>query len=389
MLMKMKKTKYCFPVVGLLVAALAFVSCHRPDEDSSDVDVAIGMSSSVSNRHFSTRAGIINNLPGFQEQGSFGVFGWKEATNPYSLLIFDNVEVTSYDPDATDTDPAKSAWQYSPIRYWDKSATHYYFGAYAPKLPTTASGVTGPSVAHSGDAASNQAYTINSIPNWQTATTGYDLMVAYDHNTPSYYLTEEKDAGNNIIRQAGYVNLEFSHILSQLVINTRLISAPNEVTYRITKLEIGQNEDGKRVPEGDDATNNTSTYNFSYGSSSQAGSFGAFVPGTATIYSDATGHEVTDPTTLVCTNFAVPFTVTNGIYLTIHYTSTKRGVVTQEPAVTYPLVDESSNNILAFEQGKRYTATILFEKGKVIDLIDVAIAVWQTGGSESHDVFNW
>ncbi len=70
----------------------------------------------------------------FEAEGNtFGVFGFKQTKTQTDAQVFDNQKVeyksglsTSQGYDAT-TD-----WTYSPLKYWDKSATAYNFYAYAP-----------------------------------------------------------------------------------------------------------------------------------------------------------------------------------------------------------------------------------------------------------------
>lgn len=497
----MKKLTLCSLLAGLLMVALTVVSCrkHVPDVPVEDVAICL-TSSSFSGRSSSssTRAGVIGSLSEFQSQGTFGVFGWKEAANPYSLLIFDNVEVTSYDPDANDADPTKSAWQYSPIRYWDKSATQYYFGAYAPHVSSTSG--SGIYADYNGTNASDQQFTLHNIPNWQPLMTNPKALnkSVTDWNDPNYgtlyytnvndsttywvdtdndgtynssvdYLIVWEDVNNDGSREGcvdidrdgqvsssdvvkvlidtnsngqvdtgeswnslvwpevtpcdlmeatshgtatdyhvddtsvnvderGVVNLNFSHILAQLVIKVKTVAAPNRTEFHITRLEIGVNEDGKRVPVGD----GESSYTLVFGSNGPSKSFETS-GGTATLFDGApflsplvTGNV--EGSTL-CSHLVVPFTVSDfnnpssalstSINLKITYTSTKDGVLFREDTVELPLMSTPTENLLTLEAGKRYTTTIVFNKGKVIDLLDVAVSQWTPNGSQLKYFYNW
>ena len=489
----MKKLTLCSLLFTLLMVAVTFVSCRKHDPDVPAEDVVIGMMSSYVSGHSSSRA-IINDLADFQTQGNFGVFGWKEATTPYSLLIFDNVEV-DYDASATPV-----TWVYSPIRYWDKSAIKYYFGAYAPHVSSTSgSGIYASYDNTYSTAASNQQFTLNDIPNWQPlmsnpkalnqsvvdwdddgtvdgklfytnvndpttywvdidnnatydpnvdyvivwqdvntdgnnegcvnneivkvlidtdnngtpdpgesweslvwpSVTSYDLMTATSNGTTTDYHVDDTSVN---VEERGVVELNFSHILAQLVIKVKTISAPNRTQFHITKLEIGVDQDGKRVPEGDDTSENKSSYTLVFGSNppTPAGSF-VTTGGTATLFDGApflsplVSGDVEGST--ICSHLVVPFTVSDFnnpssavstcINLKITYTSTKDGVLFRDDTVDLPLMSSPTENLLTLEAGKRYTTTIVFNKGKVIDLLDVAVSQWKPGQSQDQFFYNW
>ena len=498
----MKKLTLCSLLFTLLMVAVTFVSCRKHDPDVPAEDVVIGMMSSYVSGHSSSRA-IIHDLADFQTQGNFGVFGWKEATTPYSLLIFDNVEV-DYNAFATPV-----TWEYSPIRYWDQSAIRYYFGAYAPHVSSTAgSGIYASYDKTYSTSASTQQFTLNDIPNWQplmsnpkalnqsvidwdgdgtadgklfytnvndpatywvdtdddvtynssvdylivwqdvnnddimegcvdsdrdgdvsstdvvkvlidtnnngTPDSGeswnalvwpevisYDLMTATSDGTTTDY--HVNDTGVDLNKR-GVVDLNFSHILAQLVIKAKTISAPNRTQFHITKLEIGVDEDGKRVPEGDDTNENKSSYTLVFGSNppTPPSSF-VTTGGTATLFDGApflsplVSGDVEGTT--VCSHLVVPFkvedfnnpssAVSTCINLKVTYTSTKDGMLFREDTADLPLMSSPTENLLALEAGKRYITTIVFNKGKVIDLLDVAVSQWKPGNSQDQFFYNW
>ena len=101
----------------------------------------------------------------------------------------------------------------------------------------------------------------------------------------------------------------------------------------------------------------------------------------------------------LCSHLVVPFTVSDfnnpssalstSINLKITYTSTKDGVLFREDTVELPLMSTPTENLLTLEAGKRYTTTIVFNKGKVIDLLDVAVSQWTPNGSQLKYFYNW
>lgn len=422
----MKKLTFCSPLFTLLMVAVTFVSCRKHDPDVPDEDVAIGMMSSSVLGHSSTRA-IINSLEDFQDQGTFGVFGYKHnATSTVansSLLIFDNVEVSSYSGNG-DTDPnTKESWEYSPLRYWDKTATRYYFGAYSPKLDDYTSSPTALSVSAETICSSvadgtnttnitSLSFTIHNIPNWQltggvalnSTPTPYDLMVAHDNNTPLHYLTQEVDGENNVTRQAGYVNLSFSHILSMLKVYVSYPSMTDGYLYdyEVTEISIGD-VDGQ-YPKTDGTSSYTlNYYDYDHNNPSPvtetAGS-------SSVIYNSTIGNGVSALKTpqLVCSYLVIPFsgtTANENLTLTVTYDEWKYDTAANKEAKIKTDGHATKTNtavtsaiplspaVSAFEPGKIYEANIIFDKGKIVELTAVYVKDWQTALQGDHPLYNW
>lgn len=71
----------------------------------------------------------------FETKGnSFGVFGFKTTDTQTDARVFNNVRVEYQDGLTVSTNgyEATTDWAYSPLVYWDKTATAYNFFAYAP-----------------------------------------------------------------------------------------------------------------------------------------------------------------------------------------------------------------------------------------------------------------
>jgi len=427
----MKKLTLCLPLPALLLVMLAFVSCHKPGTDEPAEDMAIGMmSSSVSNRSSFTRA-IIDNLDAFKTQGNFGVFGWKEATNPYSLLVFDNVEVKWED---SDSDGTPDAWQYDPLRYWDKSAIRYYFGAYAPytaKEETSADPADTDihySYAETSGSPVSRSFTLSRIPQWQLvdscvatklttlettvndpsfdpATSTYspnacaetnvnvaDVMTAYSHNTPTFYTTQQGTMDY-------FVQLDFKHILAQMEFKVRFKSGPNNVVYHVMGLELKSGNNTPEIPlmdnvfthqytfEQDGVTDDTfvpaATNTLVKGTTASLYPTGV-TPGVKVISRENVEH-------LICCYLVAPFEVTNSIDLVVHYTAEVPGLTPPETFTPEPfsLKVDATTLLTSIEAGKKYTTTIVFDKGQLIDLLDVAISEWKDVVNDDHDVYNW
>ena len=430
----MKKTRQYFLSIGngrafllaLLVTVFTFTSCRKPHEDVIVKDVPISMSSSMSALS-STRAGVIDELSDFETQGTFGVFGYKQKSDASnSLYVFENEAVTYSLSDSND--PTSGSWSYGDTRFWDKSAEYYYFGAYAPKLDEGTDESEELAVSYDED---EYTFTLHQSPNWQLAKYGVttltgepptwtytektageensgsaapvDMMVASDHNTPAFYLTEQKDDDNIVIREAGYVNLTFSHILAQLVFNVKFKSGPNNVAFQITDLTIGADTEGNKLPAENGTT--SFTYPFKVVSPSDVPEYQFEVGEPVSLYPtgeypvevmrEKTGLDPEDDYVeyLVCSYLVVPFTVSSSIDMVVKYTSQYTGVegIPAENHQTDPisLRVDTETLLKAIEAGKKYTVTILFDKGQVVDLLDVAISEWSDAGSVDRDVYNW
>lgn len=429
----MKKITLCSLFSVLFLVLLVFVSCHKPSTDEPAEDVAIGMmSSSVAGRTSSTRA-IIDNLDAFKTHGTFGVFGWKEATSPFSLLVFDNVKVEWTD---TDSNGTADAWEYSPIRYWDKAAIRYYYGAYAPYTAKEESSADPAdkdihySYSETTGTSVTRSFTLSRIPQWQLvdscdatklgtleatvndpsfdpATSTYspsacaetnagvvDVTTAYSHNTPTFYTTQQ--AAMNY-----FVQLDFKHILAQMEFKVKYKSGPNNVEYRITGLELKSGAGSSEIP----LMNKVFSHEYTF---EQDGVTDAtFVPaatntlvtGTATSLfptGKASGVKVIakrEVEHLICNYLVVPFAVASGssIDLVVHYTAQAVGLTEPEAVTTEPfsLKLDASTLLTAIEAGKKYTTTIVFDKGQLIDLLDVAISNWTDVANNDHEVYNW
>lgn len=429
----MKKLTLCspFPIILLLVL-LVFVSCRKPGTDEPAEDVAIGMmSSSVAGRTSFTRA-IINNLEAFKTQGNFGVFGWKEAASPYSLLVFDNVKVEWKD---TDSDGTADAWQYDPLRYWDKAAYRYYYGAYAPYTTKEETSSADPAdtdihyaYSETSGTPATRSFTLSRIPQWQLAdhcdatklatvetavndpsfdpstyspyacaetnTSVVDVTTAYSHNTPTFYTTQQ-NAMNY------FVQLDFRHILAQMEFRVKFKSGPNNVKYYITGLELKSGAASSEIPLVGEKFAHTYTFEQDgvTDDSFVPAASNTLVTGTTTsLYptGETPGVKVIrnkDIEHLICCYLVAPFTVASGssIDLVVHYTAQAVGLTEPEAVTTEPfsLKLDASTLLTAIEAGKKYTTTIVFDKGQLIDLLDVAISNWADVANNDHDVYNW
>ena len=230
------------------VTALVFAGCSNEvlvDNSINEVkDNTIGFSV-FANKATKVNTNNKNTLNFFYKE--FKVSGWKytDAWKP----VFDNVVNEYFTADTQGhfvytTAPAKPsdewasaanlattpAWYYQDVRYWDKFATKYQFGAFAPKdaLVTVANDPSANDckITFASDASRYTVETTNlmATPSTELAYTGFttDLMTAVSHVTSA----------------STGVALTFNHELAKfdikLVLNNQVKTNQNVVVNEIT-----------------------------------------------------------------------------------------------------------------------------------------------------------
>lgn len=202
------------------LAALALVACSENEmQNPSEFETAIGFETFAAkatrgaDNSGSTASG---DLSDYHE--TFVISGYKQIASEEPVWVFDKQTVKYASSEAV--------WSYKPVRFWDKSASGYFFYAAAPqsnswsfnqttKLYTYSNlELTGESIA-SSDAINSAAYFGD-----------YDLMLA--HNVEGYTAYNSNP-----------VNLEFDHILSRFNIGVRMSDQVSSGDVVITLKEIG------------------------------------------------------------------------------------------------------------------------------------------------------
>lgn len=189
------------------VAALALASCSNDiliDEikNNETLEVGIGFSTFTDLVTKAENSGVTATHGLESYQTSFKVWGSKYIQGETPVVVFEGQDVLY----------SSSAWSYSPLRFWDKSAEKYDFYAAAPSNPTTAGWVwdnsskklsladfevDGETIAPS---ASIDAKAV--LPN------NKDIMISDDVTSYSTYTSDA-------------VNLVFNHILSRFNIGIK------------------------------------------------------------------------------------------------------------------------------------------------------------------------
>ena len=136
------------------------------------------------------------------DEGQFTVWGWKTQTDNTVTPIFEGQEVNW---DAT------KGWTYSPIKYWDKTAT-YEFYAVAPKKGAATYELN------------NKKFIIEDVASGAANSTTYYLITrnAHSHSGAS----------------GGTVNFTFSHIMSKITIKVQQGTLANNKVVTLTDLNV-------------------------------------------------------------------------------------------------------------------------------------------------------
>jgi len=343
--MKMNKLHIiCISLCLLLTACYKDPEVWGPEQPGQPEVEEIPISLSASSSGMDTRA-IIADDAGLQAT-NLGVFAYKEVAGN-KTRVFDNVELDFVD----------GAWTYSPLKYWDRTAT-YYFVSYSPWN----AGVEYSEI--------NHQLTINNIPNWQ----------AIDANAKDYVVANDFGvAEGEYITPNGVqpVNLGFKHILCQLEV--RVLKNPFLMnTYTLSDISY------KNVPEKGSSA--TYLYSAPTGNNEAGPSMeGVGRMDVSTIeqaQSMATPNAVIpgDPAQAAATtikHLVAPFS-NNDFTITLNYSI--NGAAADPVTVDAGLDQLESNN--------RYVITLTFNSGADISA-DVKVMDWVDDEVETDDKYNW
>lgn len=224
----------------LLATAALFAACASDSvrENIADDQVEIGFSTyiqkPVASKADNSTATALKGLEAYHQ--NFVVNGFKTVAND-PIQVFEGQEVTA----VLGTDGAATgAWTYSPVSYWDKSASAYTFYAAAP-----------------ADAAWNFAdnkYTLeftvsgSSLDIEERATPDAAANLGDD----DMMIATDKTANNTNGNFGGTVEFTFNHILSRF--NIAISTSITDGVVTLKSLEVnGLNKSGKfdeTIPDG-------------------------------------------------------------------------------------------------------------------------------------------
>ena len=319
--------------IGSLLC-LAVQSCRQEThplipEDPEEVPISMNATSVEA---METSRALITDDSELQAVG-FGVYATKQVASNNPVLVFNNVNV-KYE--------ATEGWDYSPKRYWDRTAT-YNFEAYAPY-----------SINESTSYVSlTNILTISNIPYWQEiGNNTIDYLVANSSGTAENYLSNATSTA---------VSFNFSHILSQFIVHIVKDGNFAHTKYQVKKVEY------INVPASDGETNYTNTSKFTD------------ISGTSTIERFSGENEVTQTAAdNTLPHLVVPFTLTDDKKVQVKVTYTVAGTERNKT------VDTGITQLLA---GKRYELTLTF-KGAVIEP-SLEIKKWEDVTVDEDPKYNW
>ena len=174
-----------------------------------------------------------------KENAGFGVFGFKKVIETSSLL-FDNQLVhpdpTSYTVNTEH--PEYTDWVYSPLRFWDLTASYQFIGYWPYSAATSGTGFYVTTSVPDSPTPIEDAHKqiiLHNVPNWQLVDgTENDIMTATSvgRYNPDYSFL-------------GSVRMSFRHVLSQLVVKAYYIgnNIDNSGGVEIQEITLIESDD--------------------------------------------------------------------------------------------------------------------------------------------------
>lgn len=332
-------------VAAYSVLLFTAISCAQDMPSTPQQEqIPISMSASAVESMESTRA-LITDDNGLQEVG-FGVYATKKVASNNPVLVFDNEKVYY-----------SSVWKYDNTKYWDRTAT-YNFVAYAPYSVSVS--------ASTSYALSTNTLTIKDIPYWQTINKDVtDYLVANSSGSADYYLTQQQTSTA--------VNFNFSHILSQLVINVVKDANLTNTEYKVKKIEY------INVPASEGKANCT------YSSPSSTPSFSEI----SITSSSSNPSSVSMLTGEMVVTLADANDIITLPHLVVPFTLSDKKVQVE---VTYTVAGTERNKtvdtgITQLEAGKRYELTLTFKGADIVP--SLSIEPWTDVSVDEDPKYNW
>ena len=374
----------------LVATAALVISCANNDVRNEIVEseVPIGFTKVYIEKGTKAITTGAYTTANFETLGNtFGVFAFKQTASQTDYSIFgttttdgvttiNDVEVEYKNGLSTDIYEGATDWAYSPLKYWDKTATEYNFFAYAPHQ----SDFTG-TAAITGSKSAGFSFSITGFEQATTQASMIDLMTD---------MTSQKSVTNSTTKKIGEndVAFTFGHILSNINVEMavspalKLDNTANPVT--VVSVSLGDIKmDG--------------TYNYSTSASawtlSETPNEVAFA-GTQTsgnVFAsdalkavDATADDGGFTAVPAMTNLLfVPQSVNADYAITIQY---KIGVEVFDKTIKLSEFKNASNSALAtWASGYKYTYRIVIGPNPI--LFDItAVSEWGTGGVYTYTI---
>lgn len=219
----------------IIIAAvtLAFTACSDRDmrNDIQDEQVEIGFSTFTGKltRAENSNATAKNALN--THHTTFEVWGYKTINSDKSLVFgADNGAGTEIDWNSTD-----NIWQYSPLRFWDKSASSYSFFAAAPE--SAAWTYTNDKISLANFSVDGSSLDASSSIDADADFGTQDIMISEDVTVlPAAYTTAK-------------VQLDFIHLLTRLNIGIKKSATLNDYYVKLKSIKVYNLVDGGNFSE--------------------------------------------------------------------------------------------------------------------------------------------
>jgi len=283
----MKKNLFIIAATALVLASCGDVDTFKNDIQNGNEDEAINFASFTQKATRATEnSGANYNWVFLTHHANFAVWGYKN-TEITAVFNEDAVTAGGTSPDYTFT--------YSPKRYWDKSATTYYFYAAAPATASmwTFNGVTND---ENQDQSAGYFTTSSTLTgtNLQLETPRTDLYDTFKNKTD----VDKLIAAPCVVNKAQFsqtVQFNFIHILSKLNITVR--KDPAKLASQTVKLVSFEVENLKATGDFDEHLHAANTAGSNDRWDNQSG---------AVTYAAKTNWEITTDANYIIESLVIP-----------------------------------------------------------------------------------
>jgi hypothetical protein len=345
----------------LLIAAALLAACSSNEMLVETEDVPIGFSRVYIDKSTKAITPGPYTTANFETVGNtFGVIGYKTTATQTNAKVFNDVKVeyqTGLSAPFAATD-----WAYSPLVYWDKTATQYSFFAYAP---------------HSGDFTGTVALggndaTTFSITGFKQATTvanQIDLMTD---------LTNQNNVTANI--GTNDVKFTFGHILSNINV-TMAVSAALKADETDNPVSVETVTLGTITMDGSYAWN-TDAYKWTLSTSSPTTQLFSATQSSGNVFASkaltATPATVPGLTGMLM----IPQAVNANYEIYVKY---KINTEVFERTIKLSDFKKSGTSLGTWDPGYRYTYNIIIGPTPILFDMDT-VADWGDGGTYTYTI---
>ena len=345
----------------LLIAAALLAACSSNEMLVETEDVPIGFSRVYIDKSTKAITPGPYTTANFETVGNtFGVIGYKTTATQTNAKVFNDVKVeyqTGLSAPFAATD-----WAYSPLVYWDKTATQYSFFAYAP---------------HSGDftgtvaLGSNDATTF-SITGFKQATTVANQIDLMTDLTNQNNVTA--NIGNNDVK------FTFGHILSNINV-TMAVSAALKADETDNPVSVETVTLGTITMDGSYAWN-TDAYKWTLSTSSPTTQLFSATQSSGNVFASkaltATPATVPGLTGMLM----IPQAVNANYEIYVKY---KINTEVFERTIKLSDFKKSGTSLGTWDPGYRYTYNIIIGPTPILFDMDT-VADWGDGGTYTYTI---